>query len=71
MWLWSFEETPKISSYIYNLCAGDFAQIDNNRDDRPKPMRIFVRESKRDYVDSDLVFRVLTQGMDFYGQMFE
>jgi len=25
MWLWSFEETPSISTYIYNLCAGDYA----------------------------------------------
>lgn len=71
MWLWSFEQTPSISTYIYNLCAGDYAQIDNQRTDGPTSMRIFVRESKREYVDADLVFRVLTQGMNFYSEMFE
>lgn len=71
MWLWSFAECPSISSYIYNLCAGDFEQIDNTRYDAPTPMRIFVRNSKKDYVDADLVFRVLTQGMNYYSKLFE
>jgi len=34
-------------------------------------MRIFVRKSKKDFVDSDLVFRVLTQGMAYYGELFD
>ena len=70
-WLWSFAETPSISSYIYNLCAGDYVQIDNSRSDGPTPMRIFVRDSKRANVDADLVFRVLTQGMNYYSDLFE
>lgn len=60
MWLWDFEECPKISTYIYNLCAGDYDVIQNTREDAPTSMRIFVRKSKKDFVDADLVFRVLT-----------
>ena len=45
--------------------------ITNNRDDAPTPMRIFVRNSKKDFVDSDLVFRVLTQGIKYYSEMFD
>lgn len=29
-------------------------------------MRIFVRESKSAFVNADLVFRVVTQGIAFY-----
>jgi aminopeptidase N len=60
LWLWDFGDCPKISSYIYNLCAGDFTMIPNTRDDSPTPMRIFVRKTKADFVNADLVFRVLT-----------
>ena len=34
-------------------------------------MRIFVRASKKNYVDSDLVFRVITRGIEFYSKMFD
>lgn len=33
-------------------------------------MRIFVRSSKKDYVDADLVFRVISRGIEFYSKMF-
>jgi len=60
LWLWTFSECPEISTYIYNLCAGQYDVIKSTRSDAPTPMRIFVRNSKRDFVDADLVFRVLT-----------
>lgn len=33
-------------------------------------MRIFVRKSKANFVDSDLIFRVLTSGIKFYSSLF-
>ena len=69
--IWDFAETPKISSYIFNLCAGEYNMIANTRSDSPTPMRIFVRESKKAYVDTDLVFRVVTDGVKFYQNMFD
>ena len=56
---------------IYNLCAGDYEMIKNVRADSLTPMRIFVRKSKKSYVDSDMIFRVLTQGIKFYSEMFD
>lgn len=69
--LWDFDPTPKISTYIYNLCAGDFDVIVNERADKPTPMRIFVRNSKKDYVDADMTFRVITEGMEYYKDLFD
>jgi aminopeptidase N len=34
-------------------------------------MRIFARASKQKYVDADLVFRVITKGIEFYEKMFD
>ena len=45
--------------------------IKNVRADFVTPMRIFVRKSKKSYVDSDMIFRVLTQGIKFYSEMFD
>jgi len=69
--LWDFKETPKISTYLYNLCGGAYEVIENKREDKPTPMRIFVRNSKKDYVDADLIFRVVTSGMKYYGELFD
>lgn len=69
--LWDFKETPKISTYIYNLCAGNYECIENKRDDKLTDMRIFVRKSKMDFVDADLIFRVVTQGIRYYSDLFK
>ena len=34
-------------------------------------MRIFVRNSKSNYLDAPEVFRVITEGMKFYGNLFD
>ena len=31
--LWDFKVTTNISTYLYNLCAGDYEVIENKRDD--------------------------------------
>ena len=33
-------------------------------------MRIFVRKSKSTYIDAPEVFRVLSEGMKFFGELF-
>jgi len=68
-WLWDFEESPPISSYIYALCAGEYKQINNTDKDAPTPMRIFARKSKLDFVD-DKVFGVIKTGIAFYEDLF-
>lgn len=68
--LWDFSVCPAISSYIYNLCAGDYEVIQDTQEHAPTPMRIFVRNSKKDYVDSEMVFKVITEGVNFYSNIF-
>lgn len=69
--LWDFKETPKISSYIYCLCGGEYEVIENTRPDMLTSMRIFVRNSKKSFVDADLVFRIVTSGMKYYAALFD
>lgn len=64
--IWDFEPSVPCSSYIYAMCAGNFMEIKNTRDDALTPMRIFVRKSKQEFLNSDLVFRTNTQGIKFY-----
>lgn len=69
--MWDFKECPKISSYIYNLCAGEYEVIPSKLPNAPTPMRIFVRNSKKDYVDAEMVFKVVTEGINFYSKLFD
>jgi aminopeptidase N len=69
--VWDFEPSAPCSSYIYALCAGDYMEIQNKREDALTPMRIFVRKSKLEFVNSDLVFRTVTQGIKFYEKLFD
>ena len=34
-------------------------------------MRIFARKSKINFVDSDLVFRTITEGITYYSELFD
>lgn len=68
--LWDFERSPPISTYIYNVCAGDYRVVVNDDTEAQTPMRIFVSQSKFDYLDSAEVFRVIREGIDFYQDLF-
>ena len=50
-WLHSFEQCPPISSYIYNMCAGQFEELDYEAPSKV-PMRVFLRDSKKDNLDA-------------------
>lgn len=65
-WLHTFEQCPPISTYIYNLCAGQYSVIENTDASAPVPMKIFLRESKKDDIDSTELFRVISSGIRFY-----
>ena len=44
-WLTKFEVGPKISTYIYNICAGQFEVIEPKMKTRV-PMKVYLRKSK-------------------------
>ena len=73
--LWDFAVSPKISSYIYGLCAGEYHKIDyigeSASDTEPiVPMRIFCRTSKLANLDAKEQYRQVTAGIKYYQDLF-
>lgn len=66
-WLTKFEVGPKIPSYLYNLCVGDFVYIEPKMKTRV-PMKIYLRNSKKTQIDAEEFFRVVDSGIGFYEQ---
>ena len=68
--LYIFNETPKISSYLYCICSGPFYCIENKFYEFKIPLRLFMRESLKDCGEPDEIFRVAISGMKFYEEYF-
>ena len=64
-----FEETPKISSYLYAICAGPYITIYNPYN-YEIPMRVFMRESLKKLGEPKELFRITISGMEFYKKFF-
>ena len=67
--LHKFKPTPKISSYLYALCAGAYVCIKNTFES-PVPLRLFMRESLKNFGEPEEVFKVTIAGMKFYKDYF-
>ena len=65
-----FNATPRISSYLYALCAGPYYCIENKKYEFRVPLRLFMRESLKDCGEPDEIFRVTIAGMKFYEDYF-
>ena len=68
--LYIFNATPRISSYLYALCAGPYYCIENKNHEFRVPLRLFMRESLKDCGEPDEIFRVTIAGMKFYEDYF-
>ena len=64
--LHTFESCPPISTYIYNVCAGEYDVIVNDDASAPVPMKIFLRNSKINNIDAKELFRVVSCGIRFF-----
>ena len=64
-----FEQTPRISTYLYALCAGPYYCIEN-KNPAPTKLRLFMRESLKNFGEPEEIFRVTTAGMKFYSEYF-
>ena len=64
-----FAETPRISTYLYAVCAGPYYCIEN-KEPAPTKLRLFMRESLKNYGEPQEIFRVTTAGMKFYSEYF-
>lgn len=64
-----FESTPKISPYLYAICAGPY-QIFEDYDPMYVPQRIYVRQSLVEFLKHELVFGITKTTLDFYQKNF-
>ncbi|MBF4462229.1 MULTISPECIES: aminopeptidase N [unclassified Rathayibacter] len=70
---WSFDPTPRISSYITALIAGPYVvETDSlvSSDGRTIPLGVFARASLAPFLDADYVFEKTKQGFAFYEEKF-
>lgn len=65
-WEHTFDKIEPISTYIFNMCAGQYDVIHNENKDAIVEMRIFLRNSKKDNIDAQELFRVVDEGIRFF-----
>jgi aminopeptidase N len=67
--LYDFEQTTKISTYLYAVCAGNFKVLEDH-DGMYPAQRIFVRQSLVENLRADLIFTVTKTTINFYQKSF-
>ncbi|WP_217207226.1 aminopeptidase N [Streptomyces sp. AC550_RSS872] len=71
--VWSFEPTPRISTYITALIVGPYHSVHSvyEKDGQSVPLGIYCRPSLAEYLDSDAIFEVTRQGFDWFQEKFD
>ncbi|WP_395511016.1 aminopeptidase N [Streptomyces racemochromogenes] len=71
--VWSFEPTPRISSYITALIVGPYHAVHSTyegKDGQVVPLGIYCRPSLAEFLDADAIFDVTRQGFDWFQEKF-
>jgi len=66
--IWTFAETPKISTYLFSLHAGPFAKWESKAGNIP--LRLFARQALKKFVVAKDWFTPTKAGLKFYGEYF-
>ena len=66
---YEFEQTPKISTYLYAVCAGPYTFYEDY-DAMYPPQRVFVRQSLIKNLRQELIFGITKTTLDFYQKTF-
>ncbi|MGA0082823.1 MAG: aminopeptidase N [Candidatus Nanopelagicales bacterium] len=71
--IWTFNQTPKMSSYLYAICAGPYARKTDIYEGKfgKYPLAIFVRPSLSQYLDHEEIFEVTKQGFKWFEEKFQ
>ncbi|MFJ1543794.1 aminopeptidase N [Streptomyces sp. NPDC088246] len=71
--VWSFEPTPRISTYITALIVGPYHSVHSSyeRDGQSVPLGIYCRPSLAEFLDADAIFDVTRQGFDWFQEKFD
>ena len=70
---WTFEPTPRISSYITALIAGPYQSVRSelrSSSGRVIPLGVFARKSLMQYLDADYIFDITRKGFAYYEEKF-
>jgi aminopeptidase N len=67
--LWTFKQTPEISTYIFSLHAGPYHIWTDNSGD--VPLRLMARESLAEFVAAEEWLDTTQKGMIFYNDYFD
>ncbi len=67
--LWSFEQTPRVSTYITALIAGPYHAVHDQHDGID--LGLFCRKSLAEFLDPEELFTVTKQGFDFFHRVFD
>ncbi|MDP9393855.1 MAG: aminopeptidase N [Actinomycetota bacterium] len=71
---WTFDPTPRMSSYITALVAGPYHAVRGEHrlaDGRTIPMGVFCRASLGQFLDAEEILDVTKLGFDFFGELFD
>ncbi|MFG2936183.1 aminopeptidase N [Streptomyces sp. NPDC048282] len=71
--VWTFEPTPRISSYITALIVGPYHSVHSvyGKDGQSVPLGIYCRPSLAEFLDSDAIFEVTRQGFEWFQEKFD
>ncbi|MCO4784147.1 MAG: aminopeptidase N [Candidatus Cloacimonetes bacterium] len=62
-----FTPSQPTSTYLFSFVCGDFVMIEDPLNSQERiPLRIFCRESMRQYVNEEEFFQITRQGFEFY-----
>ncbi|MEV6212755.1 aminopeptidase N [Kitasatospora sp. NPDC051914] len=70
---WSFEPTPRMSTYVTALVAGPYVGVFDEyaSGDQRVPLGVYCRPSLREYLDAEAIFEVTKQGFDYFQEKFD
>ena len=66
---WTFATTPKLSPYVTAVVAGAYSVVRDRHGD--VDLGIFCRASLADHLDTDELFTLTKQGLDWYAEAFD
>lgn len=71
--VWTFEPTPRISTYITALIVGPYHAVHSSyeKDGQSVPLGIYCRPSLAEYLDADDIFAVTRQGFEWFQEKFD
>ncbi len=71
---WTFEPTPRLSTYVTALVAGPYHAVRGeltSRDGRTVPLGVFCRASLAEHLDADRVMDLTRRGFAFFEELFD